>query len=80
MENIFLITSNLVIITLCIGAFFISNTKVIKGFALVSVFTLFTLHSLGVAPQQQLSNISLVLINAFYLFKVYTQYQLEQSE
>ncbi|ATC98118.1 hypothetical protein [Pseudoalteromonas spongiae] len=79
MENLIFLSTNLTIVALCIGAFFISNTKVIKLFAAISLVALFIMQSMNTAPQQHLSNITLILINAFYLFKVYTQYQLEQN-
>ena len=79
MEHLIFLSTNLVILALCIGAFFISNTKVIKLFAVISHVSLFAMQSMTIDPQQHLSNITLILINAFYLFKVYTQYQLEQN-
>ncbi|AIY65006.1 hypothetical protein [Pseudoalteromonas piratica] len=79
MEHLIFLSTNLVILALCIGAFFISNTKVIKLFAVISLVSLFAMQSMTTDPQQHLSNITLILINAFYLFKVYTQYQLEQN-
>jgi hypothetical protein len=78
-EHLIFLSTNLVILALCIGAFFISNTKVIKLFAVISLVSLFAMQSMTIDPQQHLSNITLILINAFYLFKVYTQYQLEQN-
>ena len=79
MEHLIFLSTNLVILALCIGAFFISNTKIIKLFAVISLVSLFAMQSMTIDPQQHLSNITLILINAFYLFKVYTQYQLEQN-
>lgn len=79
MENLILFSTNLIIVFLCIGAFFSSNTKLIKLFAVISVSALFMMQANGSVPQNHLTNVTLILINAFYLFKVYTQYQLEQN-
>lgn len=78
MELIISQSFNIIILLLCFGAFFIKNSQLLKIAGVLGVVMLFLFHSLESTPTTGFSNITLVLINAFYLFKVYT-YQQNQS-
>ncbi|GAP74846.1 hypothetical protein CWC12_16200 [Pseudoalteromonas ruthenica] len=58
---------------LAIGAFFISHGRLLRIGASVAIGLLFFVHAQQLVTPNGLTNISLVLINTFYLFKVYTQ-------
>ncbi|MDP4985733.1 hypothetical protein [Pseudoalteromonas tunicata] len=68
---------NLLGLALCIGAFFINNVTWLRIAALGGCIILFLCHRFDAIPTGNISNITLVLINAFYLFKVYTHGQLD---
>jgi len=77
MELIFLNSMNVLGLILCLGAFFIKNSFWLKISAIVGMSILFSVNTIGSFPTGILSNISLVLINTFCLFKLFT-YHLEQ--
>ncbi|PAJ73480.1 hypothetical protein CJF42_15610 [Pseudoalteromonas sp. NBT06-2] len=77
MEHIFLNSINILGLILCLGAFFIKDSFWLKISTIVGMSILFTANTFGGFPTGILSNISLVLINAFCLFKLFT-YHLEQ--
>lgn len=68
---------NLLGLALCIGAFFINSVTWLRVAALGGCIVLFICHRFDTIPTGNISNITLVLINAFYLFKVYTYSQLD---
>lgn len=72
MESVLFQYFNALLILLCLGAFFIKKPQWIKVAAMLSVTLLFAYFSVLHDQAQQISNISLILINAFYLFKVFT--------
>ncbi len=73
MEAIVSHSFNIVILALCFGAFFIKNTQLLKIAGVTGAIVLFAVHAADSVPATPISNITLVMINAFYLFKVYTQ-------
>ena len=77
MEQLFFNSINVLGLILCLGAFFIKDTLWLKVSAIIGMSILFTVNTFGNFPTGLLSNISLVLINTFCLFKVFT-YHLEQ--
>jgi hypothetical protein len=77
MEQFFLNSINVLGFILCLGAFFIKDSFWLKASAILGMIILFTVNSFGTFPTGALSNISLVLINTFCLFKLFT-YHLEQ--
>lgn len=77
MEQVFLNSINVLGFILCLGAFFIKDSFWLKVSAILGMSILFAVNTLGNFPTGMLSNISLVLINTFCLFKLFT-YHLEQ--
>jgi hypothetical protein len=63
---------NTVLLALGLGAFFINQLTLLRVAAISSCGLLFLSFSLDLMSSSVISNISLVLINTFYLFKVYT--------
>ena len=57
---------------LAIGAFFISHGTLLRIAASLAIGLLFFVHAQQLVTPNGLTNITLVLINTFYLFKVYT--------
>ncbi|WP_105190151.1 hypothetical protein [Pseudoalteromonas sp. T1lg48] len=57
---------------LAIGAFFISHGTLLRIAASIAIGLLFFVHAQQLVTPNGLTNITLVLINTFYLFKVYT--------
>ncbi|TMO74885.1 hypothetical protein CWC16_05930 [Pseudoalteromonas sp. S3776] len=63
---------NTVLLALGLGAFFINNITILRVAAISACGLLFLTFSLDLMSSSVISNMSLVLINTFYLFKVYT--------
>ncbi|KPZ55324.1 hypothetical protein AN391_02664 [Pseudoalteromonas sp. P1-13-1a] len=63
---------NTVLLALGLGAFFINNITILRVAAISACGLLFLSFSLDLMSSSVISNMSLVLINTFYLFKVYT--------
>ncbi|MFY8273097.1 hypothetical protein AAEU32_03085 [Pseudoalteromonas sp. SSDWG2] len=57
---------------LAIGAFFISHGTLLRIAASLAIGLLFFVHAQQLVTPNGLTNVTLVLINTFYLFKVYT--------
>ncbi|KPZ54397.1 hypothetical protein [Pseudoalteromonas sp. P1-25] len=72
---------NTVLLALGLGAFFINNITILRVAAISACGLLFLSFSLDLMSSSVISNMSLVLINTFYLFKVYTfgQFNVTQS-
>ncbi|WP_440053664.1 hypothetical protein ACSLBF_12215 [Pseudoalteromonas sp. T1lg65] len=68
---------NLVLLALGLGAFFINHKTLLRAAAVCACAILFASFSLDLVNTSVVSNLSLILINTFYLFKVYTFGQLE---
>ncbi|PAY01563.1 hypothetical protein CKO50_09520 [Pseudoalteromonas sp. HM-SA03] len=68
---------NLILLTLGFGAFFINHKTLLRVAAVCACGVLFISFSLDLMNTSVISNLSLILINTFYLFKVYTYGQLE---
>ncbi|MEI5639190.1 MULTISPECIES: hypothetical protein [unclassified Pseudoalteromonas] len=68
---------NLVLLALGFGAFFINHKMLLRGAAVCACSVLFISFSLDLMNTSVISNLSLILINTFYLFKVYTFGHLE---
>ncbi|BBN80930.1 hypothetical protein PA25_09150 [Pseudoalteromonas sp. A25] len=70
---------NIVLLTLGLGAFFINQITLLRAAAIAACSLLFLSFSLDLVNTSVVSNLSLILINTFYLFKVYTFGQIELS-
>ncbi|SFD24437.1 hypothetical protein [Pseudoalteromonas denitrificans] len=77
MEQVLISSINLLGVILCLGVFFIKNEFTLKVSAFLGMGILFAVNSFENLPAGNLSNISLVLINTFYIFKLFT-YHIEQ--
>ncbi|WP_372760011.1 hypothetical protein [Pseudoalteromonas sp.] len=63
---------NTILLALGLGAFFINQLTLLRIAAVSACGLLFLSFSLDLMSSSIISNMSLVLINTFYLFKVYT--------
>jgi len=63
---------NTTLLALGLGAFFINQITLLRVAAISACGLLFLSFSLDLMSSSVVSNMSLVLINTFYLFKVYT--------
>ena len=63
---------NTILLALGLGAFFINQLTLLRIVAVSACGLLFLSFSLDLMSSSIVSNMSLVLINTFYLFKVYT--------
>jgi hypothetical protein len=70
---------NIVLLALGLGAFFINQITLLRAAAITACSLLFLSFSLDLVNTSVVSNLSLILINTFYLFKVYTFGHLELS-
>ncbi|ALU42616.1 MULTISPECIES: hypothetical protein [Pseudoalteromonas] len=66
---------NLLLLVLGFGAFFINHKTLLRGAALATCSILFILFSLDLMNTSVISNLGLILINSFYLFKLFTHEQ-----
>ena len=67
---------NFILLALGLGALFINQLTLLRVAAVSACVLLFLSFSLDLMSSSVISNMSLVLINTFYLFKVYTFGQL----
>ena len=67
---------NIILLALGLGAFFINQLTILRVAAISACALLFLSFSLDLMSSSVISNMSLVLINTFYLFKVSTFGQL----
>ena len=63
---------NISLLALGLGAFFINQLTLLRVAAVSACMLLFLSFSLDLMSSSVISNMSLVLINTFYLFKVFT--------
>ncbi|WP_247664733.1 hypothetical protein [Pseudoalteromonas sp. MMG010] len=72
---------NTTLLALGLGAFFINQLTLLRIAAISACALLFISFNLDFMSSSVISNMSLVLINTFYLFKVYTfgQFNVSQS-
>ncbi|CCQ09593.1 putative orphan protein; putative membrane protein [Pseudoalteromonas luteoviolacea B = ATCC 29581] len=63
---------NLVLLFLGLGAFFINQVRVLRIAATCACTMLFLSFAFDLMSTSVVSNLSLILINTFYLFKVFT--------
>ena len=71
---------NLTLLALGLGAFFINQLNLLRFAAISACSLLFLSFSLDLMSSSVISNMSLVLINTFYLFKIYTFGQLNINQ
>ncbi|WP_409424963.1 hypothetical protein [Pseudoalteromonas sp. RW-H-Ap-1] len=71
---------NTTLLALGLGAFFINQITLLRVAAISACGLLFLSFSLDLMSSSVISNMSLVLINTFYLFKVYTFGQFTVSQ
>ncbi|WP_199609410.1 YgjV family protein [Flocculibacter collagenilyticus] len=72
MEQIVVDVISWIGLAICIGAFFIKDLTLLRIATLVGCSLLFVYYTYISVPQGIISNVTLVLINAFYLFRVAT--------
>ena len=72
MEQLLALSINSLGFILCLGAFFIKDGFWLKIAAIVGFGVLFSVNSFEVLHEHSISNMGLVLINTFYLFKLFT--------
>jgi len=70
---------NIALLLLGAGAFFINHLTTLRVAALAACSLLFLSFSFDLMNTSVVSNLSLIMINTFYLFKVYTFGQLKLS-
>ncbi|WP_225738292.1 MULTISPECIES: hypothetical protein [Pseudoalteromonas] len=80
MPNEFNWLLNTILLLLGFGAFFINHLTLLRVAAVAACSLLFLSFSLDLVNTSVVSNLSLILINTFYLFKVYTFGQLNLSQ
>ena len=71
---------NTILLALGLGAFFINHITLLRVAAISACGLLFLSFSLDLMSSSVISNMSLVLIDTFYLFKVYTFGQLNVTQ
>ena len=71
---------NISLLALGLGAFFINQLTLLRVAAISACMLLFLSFSLDLMSSSVISNMSLVLINSFYLFKVFTFGQLHVAQ
>ncbi|AOT09259.1 hypothetical protein [Pseudoalteromonas luteoviolacea] len=63
---------NSLLLVLGFGALFINHKTLLRAAAAIACSLLFVLFSLDLMDTSVISNLGLILINSFYLFKVFT--------
>ncbi|MCF2856348.1 hypothetical protein L1286_02610 [Pseudoalteromonas sp. SMS1] len=66
---------NTLLLVLGFGALFINHRTLLRIAAVMACSLLFVLFSLDLMGTSVISNLGLILINSFYLFKVFTTEQ-----
>ncbi|KZN45608.1 hypothetical protein [Pseudoalteromonas luteoviolacea] len=70
---------NTLLLVLGFGALFINHRTLLRIAAVIACSLLFVLFSLDLMNTSVISNLGLILINSFYLFKVFTTEQYDAN-
>ncbi|KZN66946.1 hypothetical protein [Pseudoalteromonas luteoviolacea] len=70
---------NTLLLVLGFGALFINHRTLLRIAAVMACGLLFVLFSLDLMNTSVISNLGLILINSFYLFKVFTTEQYDAN-
>ncbi|MBQ4812287.1 hypothetical protein A7985_18920 [Pseudoalteromonas luteoviolacea] len=70
---------NTLLLVLGFGALFINHRTLLRIAAVMACSLLFVLFSLDLMNTSVISNLGLILINSFYLFKVFTTEQYDAN-
>ncbi|MFC3033889.1 hypothetical protein ACFOEE_15325 [Pseudoalteromonas fenneropenaei] len=71
---------NIILLVLGLGAFFITQVRLLRVAASAACAMLFLSFTFDLMSTSVVSNLSLILINTFYLFKVFTYGPLKLGE